>query len=276
MKEFKSYLDGKNLAEKGIERRMRLVKRWLEWVPREIEKCSYQDLLNYIEKLQEEEKTISHINAVLLGISDYYNYRKLPNLAINTRLRGQVTKAMSNPLKAKQLEAIYNSYEGSKLEKIILGLIIYQGLEQSDFMTIEIKDINLKKGSIYIPSRKERKSRTLRLESHQILQLQSFVFSTESTSEKAFSPYNDNPNHFSYLLGKLSKKLKRQARKNLAIEIVKLSHLRQSRIVIWVKKEGIRKSQYMAGFRRVLSAEKYKKIDLSDLRNALKKHHPLN
>jgi len=275
MKGFRIYLEKNNLAERGINRKIVLVKRWLDCLPKEIEKCSYQDLLNYIEKLQEEEKTISHINAVLLGISDYYNYRKLPNLAINTRLRGQVKKAMSNPLKAEQLEAIYNSYEGSELEKVVLGLMIYQGLEQSDFMTIEIKDINLKKGSIYIPSRKERKSRRLSLESHQIMQLQSFVLSTESTTEKAFSPYNDNPNHFSYLLGKLSKKLKLQAIKNLGIEIVKLSHLRQSRIVIWVKKEGIRKSQYMAGFRRVLSAERYKKADLTDLKNELKKHHPL-
>jgi len=271
---FKEYLERKNLAVKGIYRRVRLVDRWLKWLPKSIEKSTYQDLLNYIEKLQREEKTISHINAVLLGISDYYNYKKLPNLAINTRLKGQVTKAISNPLKAEQLEKIYKNYEGSELEKVVLGLMIYQGLEQSDFMTIETKDINLEKGNIYIPSRKERRSRTLRLESHQILQLQNFLFSTESTTEKAFSPYNDNPNHFNYLLRKLTKELKKQISEKLEIEVVKLSHLRQSRIAIWVKKEGIRKGQYKAGFRRVMSAEKYLKADLTDLKNEIRKHHP--
>lgn len=275
MKDFKDYLEQKNLAEKNIDRRIRLVKKWLKWLPKKVERSNYQDLLNYIKKLQEEEKTISHINAVLLGISDYYDHKKLPNIAINTRLKGQVTKAMSNPLTSIQLESIYNSFEGNELEKIILGLMIYQGFEQSDFMMLEIKDINLKKGTVYIPSRKERKSRTLRLESHQMMALQTFIFSTERTSEKAFSPYNDNPNHFSYLLSKLSKKLKQQSQENLGIEIVKLSHLRQSRIAIWVKEQGIRKSQYMAGFRRVLSAEKYRKLDLTDLKNALQEHHPL-
>jgi len=272
---FKEYLERKNLAEKGIYRRIRLVERWLKWLPKSVEKSTYQDLLNYIEKLQREEKTISHINAVLLGISDYYNYKKLPNLAINTRLKGQVSKAISNPLKSKQLEEIYKIYQGNELEKVILGLMIYQGLEQSDFMTIETKDINLEKGSIYIPSRKERRSRTLRLESHQIIQLQNFIFSIESTTEKAFSPFNDNPNHFNYLLRKLAKELKKQIREKLEIEVVKLSHLRQSRIVIWVKEEGIRKGQYKAGFRRVMSAEKYLKADLTDLKNEIKKHHPL-
>lgn len=272
--EFREYLERKNLAEKGIYRRIKLVDRWLKWLPKPIKKSTYQDLLNYIEKLQKEEKTISHINAVLLGISDYYNYKKLPNLAINTRLRGQVTKAISNPLTAEQLERIYKTYEGSQLEKVILGLMIYQGLEQSDFMTIETKDINLEKGNIYIPSRKERRSRTLKLESHQIIQLQNFLFSIESTTEKAFSPYSDNRNHFNYLLRKLSKKLKQKISEELDVEIVKLGHLRQSRIAIWVKQEGIRKGQYKAGFRRVLSAEKYMKADLADLKSQIIKHHP--
>ena len=273
--EFKEYLERKNLAEKGIYRRIRLVDRWLKWLPKSINKSTYQDLLNYIEKLQKEEKTISHINAVLLGINDYYNYKKLPNLAINTRLKGQITKAISNPLKPEQLEEIHKTYEGNELEKVILGLMIYQGFEQSDFMTIETKDFNLDKGTIYLPSRKERRSRTLRLESHQIMLLNNFIFSIESTTEKAFSPYNDNQNHFNYLLRKLSKKLKKQIREKLEIEVVKLSHLRQSRIAIWVKKEGIRKGQYKAGFRRVMSAEKYLKADLTDLKNEIKKHHPL-
>ena len=277
--EFREYLERKNLAEKGIYRRIRLVDRWLKWLPRTIEKSNYQDLLNYIEKLQKEEKTISHINAILLGISDYYNYKKLPNLAINTRLKGQVTKAISNPLTAEQLEEIYKTFEGNELQKVVLGLMIYQGLEQSDFITIETKDIILEKGTIYIPSRKERRSRTLRLESHQIIQLQNFIFSSESGSPDrqylAFSPYSDNPNHFNYLLRKLSKKLKQQIKKELDIDIIKLSHLRQSRIAIWVKEEGIRKGQYKAGFRKVMSAEKYLKADLTDLKNEIKKHHPL-
>lgn len=274
MMDFREYLERKNLSEKGIYRRIKLVDRWLKWLPKSIEKSNYQDLLNYIEKLQKEEKAISHINAVLLGISDYYNYKKLPNLAINTRLKGQVTKAISNPLTAEQLEEIYKTFEGNELQKVVLGLMIYQGLEQSDFITIETKDINLEKGNIYIPSRKERRSRTLQLESHQIMQLNDFIFSSEGTTDKAFSPYCDNPNHFNYLLRKLSKKLKHQIKKELDIDIIKLSHLRQSRIAIWVKEEGIRKGQYKAGFRRVMSAEKYLKADMTDLKNEIRKHHP--
>lgn len=57
--------------------------------------------------------------------------------------------------------------------------------------------------------------------------------------------------------------------------VTKLSHLRQSRRAIRVKNGSIRQGQYKAGFRRVLSAEKYLKADLSNLTDQIKKHHPL-
>ena len=63
--------------------------------------------------------------------------------------------------------------------------------------------------------------------------------------------------------------------KNLNLKLDKLSQLRQSRIVHWVKSEGLRQAQYKAGFRRVLSAERYRKADLTDLKEQLSNHHPL-
>ena len=274
MTKFRTYLEQKGIVESSIVRMQKMIDRWLEWLPVKVEDSSYNLLMKYISELQNQEKSIRHINRVLITIGHYYNYKELPNFAISTRLKGEVTKALPRPIKAEQLEEIYQVFEGTELEKVILSLMIYQGLEQADFMTIETKDINLEKGVIYIPQRTERRSRTLALESHQILLLNNFIFSIERTTEKALSPYVDNLNHFRYLLRKLSKSLKHQIKEKLEVEIIKLSHLRQSRITIWVKNEGIRQGQYKAGFRRVLSAEKYLKADLSNLTNQIKKHHP--
>jgi len=46
------------------------------------------------------------------------------------------------------------------------------------------------------------------------------------------------------------------------IQLNTLSQLRQSRIAIWVKEEGIRKGQYLSGFRNVSHAERYRKASL--------------
>lgn len=78
-----------------------------------------------------------------------------------------------------------------------------------------------------------------------------------------------------YQFKKLSKSLKKIIKEKLNLELDKLSQLRQSRIVIWVKSEGLRQAQHKAGFRRVLSAERYRKADLTDLKEQLKNHHPL-
>lgn len=271
---FKEYLEQNGIVQSSIIRMQKMIDQWIEWLPVNVEDSNYNLLMKYIEELQHQEKSIQHINRVLITIGHYYDYKQLPNLAITTRLKGEVIKALPNPLKEDELEQIYQAFDGNQIEKVIVGLMIYQGLEQADFLSIESKDINLEKGIIYIPQRTERRSRTLALQSHQILQLNTFLFSTESTTEKAFSPYCDNPNHFRYLLRKLSKKLKKQTLEKLNIQLIKLSYLRQSRITFWVKTQGIRKAQYKAGFRRVLSAERYLKADLSNLTEQINLHHP--
>lgn len=65
-------------------------------------------------------------------------------------------------------------------------------------------------------------------------------------------------------------------KEKLDMEIDKLSQLRHSRIALWVKEEGLRKAQYLAGFRRVSSAERYQKADLSDLKKQVDLCHPLS
>ena len=54
-----------------------------------------------------------------------------------------------------------------------------------------------------------------------------------------------------------------------------LEQLRQSRITIWVKQEGLRKAQYLAGHKYVSSTERYQQIDLEELQKEIEKHHPL-
>ena len=270
---FRIYLEKKNIVDRSIIRMGKQLSRWLIWLKIPVGQSTYKDLMDYVAYLQNQDKSLHHINRNVRTIGHYYEYKGLPNIALGVRLKGIKTKALARPIKAEDLNQIYQVFEGDELEKIILGLMIYQGLESGDFMTIETNDIDLEKGTIYVPARKKRNSRKLALQAHQILSLIELL-QEEKTTEKLFSPYNDKEDHFHYLLQKLSKKLKHQIKEKLEIDIIKLSHLRQSRIAIWVKKEGIRKGQYKAGFKKVTSAERYQKADLENLREQIKKHHP--
>jgi len=240
MKEFRQYLEKKNLAVRTVNLQNKHVKNWLEWLKIEVEESSYKDLMNYIAYLQKEEKTVYHINKSLQSISNYYEFRRLPNVAISTRIRGTVQKTVLRPIAAEKMDELYEVFEvqntQSKVnyfyhsDKILLGLMIYQALEMGDFMVIELGDIDLEKGTIYIPSRKERLS--------------------------------------------LSKHTKNEARTKLELQIQKLNHLRQSRIAIWIKQVGLRKAQYLSGFRTIMSVERYRNADMEDLKELVKLHHP--
>ncbi len=94
-------------------------------------------------------------------------------------------------------------------------------------------------------------------------------------SDKLFAPQADDYNLLHWQFKQLSRKMKSHAKDYLDIQIHKLSQLRQSRIAIWVKEEGLRKAQYLSGFRNVSSAERYQKADLSDLKEQISNYHPL-
>ena len=280
---FRNYLEQKEIVEKNITRMINLLKSWLEWLPLKVEDSKYSHLLDFIGYLQKEEKSTHHINRSLQTISHYYQFKELPNIALTTRVKGTINKANIKPITAEELDQIYEVFEsGSKnyfkhSDKIILGLMIYQGLEMGDFIKVELKDIDLEKGTIYIPERGQRRSRIIKLESKQILRIHSYILQHRNQdSEKFLSPQADDYNQLHWQFKKLSKHLKQEAKTKLSIEIQKLNHLRQSRVSSWVKNEGLRKGQYLAGFRRVLSAERYRKADLTDLKEQIKLHHPLN
>jgi len=281
MKEFRDYLEQQDIVERNITTMNNLLKSWLEWLPIEIEDSKYKHLLDYIGHLQKQEKSTHHINRSLQTISHYYQFKDLPNVALTTRVKGTINKANIKPLTEEELTKIYEVFESKSTnyfkesDKLILGLMIYQGLEMGDFMKLELKDIDLEKGTIYIPERGQRRSRIIKLESKQILPIHSYILQHRNQdSEKFLSPQADDYNQLHWQFKKLSKHLKQEAKTKLNIEIQKLNHLRQSRVSIWVKNEGLRKGQYLAGFRRVLSAERYRKADLTDLKEQIKKHHP--
>ena len=95
-------------------------------------------------------------------------------------------------------------------------------------------------------------------------------------SNLLFAPQALTYNRTHWQFKELSKLVKAQIKEKLGIEILKMNQLRQSRIAIWVKEKGIREAQYLAGFRRVMSAERYKNALLEDLKEQVKLFHPLS
>jgi integrase/recombinase XerD len=89
-------------------------------------------------------------------------------------------------------------------------------------------------------------------------------------SQKLFSPNCDKQQRLTEQLKALSKTLKSKHP-----DFVKLSQLQQSRLTIWITQQGLRKAQYLSGYRSIDKVEQYKTKQTKDLAELIAKYHPL-
>lgn len=256
-------------------------KQWIAGVNLNIEEVTYKDLLNYIGYLQESKSKVV-VNQYLCSVSHYYRSLELPDIAHEVRLRG-IEKEQPLLLTEEELNTIYNNYECPARKgyyrysnKILLGFIIYQALDEKDILRLELGHLDLYKGTLAVPGGDKRKvSRILSLEGHQVLQLHHYIEDhRDKTTDKLFSPQAAVYENLNSQYKELSKQVRALAA-SLNYNVTRLHRLRQSRITIWVKQYGLRKAQYYGGFRNVYSVEQYRQHDTEDLQQAVLQFHPL-
>lgn len=299
---FEEYLTLQGLKPYTIEQHRRNVSYFLAWIAEQslsIGQITYAEIMDYADYLKKESST-PHINKILLAVRYYFSYLGKEgiteiNPAAGISLKGAIRTVPQNLLSKEELEELYNSYEvkdeRSHRNKVMLSLLIFQGVANADLHKLEAHHIKLKEGKIYIPAAGQTNSRTLKLEAEQIMELYEYIHVTrpkilsERTAERSgrkpntikaaeaihqlFISMNGCENmknsllHMNYALKKLNPKYRN------AVQI------RQSVIAEWLKEKDLRIVQYMAGHRCVRSTEHYQTNNLEDLKEALNKYHPL-
>ena len=289
---FKTHLkEQKSYTEKTAKHSIYCINQYLQWLEEEkllIKKVNFKDLLNYIGHLQNQEASKSKINHQLRTISQYNEFLGIKDIAKDVRLRG-IKKENNNFLSEEELNQIYQNFisknkKGHYLhsDKIMVGMLIYQALEEKDILRLELENIDLEKGKIYVKGGlKAKKSRTLDLQAFQILPLKNYIDNHRKAYHKnhaevpplgvrgLFYPNCDKPHRLHDQFKIIAKALKE------ASNLPKIGILRQSRIVLWIKKYGLRKAQYLGGFRAINAVERYQQEDITDLQDYIKAHHPL-
>ncbi len=227
----------------------------------------------------------STINDYIRCIGHYYDFRKLDNVTVGVRLLGE-TRSKCHLFNEEKLDKIYSllgvwpnisethllkkgktDYQDT-LRKIILGLIIYQGLDRNEAFKLKIDDLDLSKGKISIGSSIRKNDRVLDLKSHQILLFYDYI--KENDLNEQLFPSFGKENRIRKLLEKLLLDLKKQSS-----DIINLRQLRYSCYAVWIKRFDIRKAQYFAGFKKPSSIQKYQNLDLEDLKGDISRFHPL-
>jgi integrase/recombinase XerD len=174
-----------------------------------------------------------------------------------------------------------NWYRGSvltgKRNKVILGLMVCQGLSSRELSNLNEKDLKLREGKIYVAGSRRSNERELKLEAHQMLELMEYSLKIRpellklsgKQSDKFFVSHGSS-DRFTNIMQKLVKKLHGQNPK-----VKSAKQVRASVITYWLKVYNLREVQHMAGHRFVSSTEAYQINDLDGLTEDIGKFHPI-
>jgi integrase/recombinase XerD len=274
---FEVYLKKRQLGSLSIklyQRSAGLYHQFLESHHIIATEASYSDVLQFIQSLQ-ETMTDRQTRDVLCGIRHYYQYLKtkdqtIINPANGLYLKKRKQRIAHDLLSEEQLEELYHTFDPKdRLYKLILGLLIYQGLTTGQIQKLRREDVEFKAGRILVPSSQRTSSRYLKLEATQVYELQEYL-SKENISKPRDFLLKRSSSTFYHHFKKLTKALK------IYPYYKNTQQLRQSRIAIWTRQYDLRYAQYLSGHKHVGSTERYDQRSLQELSEELKKRHPLN
>jgi integrase/recombinase XerD len=285
---FEQYLHRQGFRLNTIRGYLRYTRAFCHWCKQqgtEAEKIDYAGLVAYIKACR-PTCTLHTIRGQLGGLRHYFNYLvaggvREDNPVAALRLRGVTHPGPPDVLKWPELEALYQHYPATgltaKRNKVMLGLLIYQGLNTAELALLETTDLRLAEGVVYVPATGRSNSRILRLEAHQVVQLQNYVL-TLRPALLALAGKQVSRLFFSSGQGTLLHNTFHRLRtgiQRVCPACKGLSHVRASVLTHWLSCLPLRQVQYQAGHRYVSSTERYSTDKLEGLQEQLDNLHPL-
>lgn len=264
---------------KTYEKYLGYFMQWLQKENLDAALLHYNDLLDYIHYLHRNGKSKNTIHCQLCPVRHYFNYlisenKRSDNPAVGIFIKGRERKLPSGLLSTEELELLYQQYglqlHVEEYKKIMLGILIYQGVTVGELLQIKARDIKLNEGKIVVRGKTTSNERLLPLQVSQLLPLKRYLDKnkfSENLFTESDSDYANMVNRIQYMFSQLQV---------LNKKVVNPKQIRSSVIVQWLRQYNLRQVQYMAGHKYVSSTERYQLNHIDDLQNAIKEYHPMN
>ncbi|QMU66240.1 MAG: tyrosine-type recombinase/integrase [Flavobacteriaceae bacterium] len=297
MMTFKDYLHKEDYAKTTIESYSRNLLKFTDW-------CSYQNYdaqiidykscIEYVGHIQKQRKgksvSKSTVRSEIGALKIYFNYLveteiRFENPIQNIHIRGERRTVNHNLLDFDELEDLYYSYQTENIvfpncpsvsirNKIITGFMVYQGLNATALKTLRYEHLDMSKGTIYIPSTRKTNSRTLSLQSQQILPLWRYLEKDREVLQEKIDCHTQGLFPVKGDRFFLNDRLFFELRK-LNHKVKNAKQIRASVITYWLSQHNIREVQYMAGHHYISSTERYQQDDLENLHELIESLHPI-
>jgi integrase/recombinase XerD len=250
--------------------------------------ATYSQIMDYIGTLRKQQK---NLGCSLHGIKKYYSYliaigerKDHPCKYIKLRDKRSRDIQLQDLFKTEELELLLEKKERYKLLKnrnlIIVSLLIYQALRSGEITELELENINLEQGTIYIKSGRKTNSRTLKLQSKQVFWIMNYLQNDRPKLLKAPSEkLIISSRGFAIGSGKTGEGIGyivETYRHLFPEQKLNAKTIRQSVITNLLKQgKDLRIVQAFAGHKYPSTTEKYKQTEVEELKNQILKYHPL-
>jgi site-specific recombinase XerD len=269
------------------------------------------DILKYLEYLK--RKGLQNVTRQhhLITLNHYFTFlyqsgQIAQNPCLLLKIRGTGKKQLHKIYTAEELEQLYDNYyllfvrnyddsqhrhEAQRhysvlyreRNALIVSILFNQGTSTSEIEKIETGDIDLIKATLKIRGGKRGKNRVLPLKATQIglfmhylqnVRPQLTEYQTKE-SEKLFLPlpaisYKKTENDMTRgVFTPIATQIK-----SIDKQFINFQQIRASVITFWIKTQGLRKAQHLAGHRCICTTEKYVANDLDNLTDDINKLHP--
>jgi len=283
---FKDYLEQKRFTPATVNSYAIYIRTFTDWLTAEQLEggtFTYNELLDFIQYLQGLGKSKKAIQYVLSVVRHYCNYltvekQRSDNPAAGVFMKGIMRKLPGNLLSWEEMEELYRQYSIQLnvplVSKVILGLLIYQGLAAEEITRLEAVHVHLREGKLFVRAMKRTGQRWLPLSALQLIELGEYMQENRLKTgpllvtgrKQRISPTNIN-NRMQGMIKQL---------RRLNPRVINAAQFRSSVIAHWLKANNLRQVQYMAGHKYVSSTQRYQLATLDDLKSDLQQHHPMS
>jgi integrase/recombinase XerD len=288
---YEYYLEKNGYTSKSIQTYLNAKSRFIEWCKTygtTAETIDYKTVLKYVEHLRKGKLTASTLKAYVGNLKIYFDYLveenyRAQNIIKELNIRGVKKTVINNVLEFEELEDLYYSYPTNKgkeiarkRNKVIIGLLVYQGLNTRDLQLLEVENIQLYKGKVTVPGTRKSNTRDIELKPFQLMEFMEYINEirpkilreTNKATEQLLLPIGKSFKLHNTLY-KITKELK-----EINNSFTDIKQIRTSVIISWLKVHGLRRTQYLAGHKYISSTERYVQDDLESLHETINNFHP--
>jgi integrase/recombinase XerD len=275
------------LAIKTAESYLYTINHFVNTNPKS-KRYKYKDVVNYMDEVNKKQSNPQYRIRILSALKKYYDYLIITGQRSDHPCKKLNIKSINN--QAIQTQDLFSSNELQLLlqrenrywflenrNNVLITLLIYQGLTSEEITNLDVKDVDLDNGTIYIKASSSQNRRTLELKPNQMLPIAKYI---DEVRPKMLMMQTDK-----LILSKLGKPISVDGIHSVIEPLKSLfpnknlnpRTIRMSVICNWLNEKSIplERVQELAGHKWPGTTEKYIKVDANAERELINKYFPI-